>query len=1023
MSLGILQISDIHCKADHQFDFLGRVQNICAAIKPRCRDLKTLLLIVSGDISFSGTSDQFNVARQFIDTLVLGLRTELQIAIAGPIIVPGNHDCDFTLQGDIRPTLMKTISQTVSTLDPDGDQVREISKVHNEFFGFEKLYSGVQREGAARLYYSHVYESGGKSILIHCFNTAWVSGLPETQGNICFPSHVNVKALEDRPMLSVSVFHHPYEWFEPTNRRQFRKVIERMSDIVLTGHEHEGDSFSRRSSEGANVSYIEGAAFSTTGPNDGFNLVVISLETQTSQVFKFIEAGSIYEPKESIEVQFLRNPNLDTAYFENNSVFEDVLLRCPISFSNSYKDDLRIDEIFVYPDFRARSFFEKNLTDIKSEGVLSFIADKRLVQIVGPPMSGKTTMSRKLYADLREEYKYVPILVSGDEISGKPGTAFVKQRDKAFIQQYSKEQLEAFIQLAPSRKALIVDDWHRAKLNAQGKTEFLRQAREEFGVVVTVGAEQSWFQDMLDASLHNQISDFQYCEIREFGHRLREQILFKWHSLGQEYNIEKSELVKLVERSGTLLNGVLGKGLFPPFPLFILYTLQIISVEQTNVRAHGSYGHVYEAFITKRLTPISQKSTDIGTYYTYLSLIAYELFTSNKKCLSRAEITEVHSRFVKEYDVPWEMDTTLSKLESTGILGETGDGFGFLQKYCYYFFVANYFQKTFGDNPSDSSFRTQLSNMAEMVHDDEYMNILIFYIYLTEDRQLIEFFIGQAKSIFAEYEPCLLRKDVDFLDELLQARQIDLAPTNVLENRRKFAEQKDQAIETMERARQVAQRTRYDKALDVSLKLDFANHSLQVMGQVLKNFPGDIKADLKNALTEESYLLGLRTMTGVLAVLRENLDLIRSLLEQMILVHRAMREPAAAALAVKVFARLAENTIFGLIKRVSASVGMEELSMTYSAVRKKLGESNLSARMIDLSIQLDHFPKMPHSDIEDLTTATRSHLVAYNILLMLVMEHLHLFEVGYKDRQKLSKLLGTRTQSTLLSEKMFKIEP
>jgi len=1022
MSLGILQISDIHCQPDRGFDLLGRVQKICSAIKPRCRDLKSLLLIISGDISNSGKSEQFHMARQFIDSLVQKLRAELQLEVLGPILVPGNHDCDFAMQGDVRPVLIKTISQTVSAIDLNGQKVQEMTKVHDQFFEFERSYSGVSREAAARLYYSYVYESGGKSILIHCFNTAWVSDLPEAQGNICFPFHVTLEGPTDRPLLSVSVFHHPYEWFDPVNRRQFRKVIEKASDIVLTGHEHEGDSFSRKSSEGANVSYIEGAAFSASGTNVGFNLVVISVETQTSQVFKFIETGAIYEPKETIEVQFLRNSNLLTSYFENNAEFEEELLNCPVSFSSSYKENLRIKDIFVYPDLKARSFFDKKASDIKSDGVLSFVADKRLVQIVGPAMSGKTTMSRKLYTDLREAYKYVPILIDGEEISGKPAAAFVKQRDKAFAQQYSKELSEAFIQLPSNKKALIIDDWHRAKLNTAGKTEFLSVARTEFNVVVTLGAEQSWFQDMIEASVHNQISEFQHCEIREFGHRLREEILMKWHSLGQEYDLEKPDLVKNVARSGTLLNGVLGKGLFPSFPLFILYTLQILSVEQGNVRAHGSYGHVYEAFITKRLAPISQKSTDVGTYYTYLSLIAYELFVSNKKSLSQSEMAEVHSRFVKDYDVPWEMNKVLSNLATTGILGEMEDGFGFLPKYCYYFFVAKFFQKALGDRPHDDDLRQELKNMAEMVHDDDYMNILIFYIYLTEDRQLIEFFIEQAKSIFAEHEACRLREDVDFLDVLLQRRDLDLATTNVLKNRSDFGAQKDEALERMESAREATVRTRYDKALDVSVKIDFANHSLQVMGQVLKNFPGDIKADLKTALAEQSYLLGLRTMSGILTVLRENADLICHLLEQMILVHRAKREAAATVHAGKVFARLAESSIFGMIKRVSTSLGLEDLSMTYSTVRKKLGEENLSARMIDLSIQLDHFSKMPHPDIKDLTHATRSHIVAYNILLMLVMEHLHLFEVDYKDRQKVSKLLGAGTQNTLLTEKMFKTE-
>jgi hypothetical protein len=996
------------------------VARISSAIRPRCGELKTLLVIFSGDISYSGLPSEFKVAGEFLNLLIRTLASDLGIVVSGPFIVPGNHDCDFTKQGGIRPVLINALPEDLTTADDD--QIREMCKVQDSFFAFEEAYSGIRREGAARLYFTHLAKIDGRTILIHCFNTAWISRLEETQGQIAFPTQLSLETPSERPLIAVSVFHHPYEWFGPTNRRQFRKLIERTSDIVLTGHEHEGDHFDRKSSEGARVAYIEGAAFSAKGTDVGFNLILISPEEQVSQVFRFVEKKSIYEPRSSQTVQFLRNPNIVGDFCENNPDFDLELLRCPVSFSNSTSDGLRIEDIFVYPDLKVRSLLDKKSPDVKSENVLAFVVEKLFVHIAGSAMAGKTTMSRKLYTDLRDEHKYVPILLSGEDIAGRPND-LRKHRDNAFLQQYSEEQLEHFIQQPAAKKALIIDDWHKTRLNRKGKTAFLELARKEFGIVVTFGADQSWFEDVLETAAHSEISEFHHCQIREFGHRLREQMLFKWHALGQEYEIEQSELIRNVARSGALLTGILAKGFFPSFPLFILYTLQIVSAEQTSPRVHGSYGHIYEAFITKRLSLVVQKATDIETYYTYLSLLAFELFTANKKDLSHEDIDRVHKRFVNLYGVPWELDATLSKLEPTGIFGETPGGFGFAQKYCFFLFVAKYFQKALGDNPNDESIRQQLKDMAEMVHDDEYMNILIFYLYLTEDRQLIEFFVKQAESIFADFEPCTLRDDVAFLDDLLQQRKLDLTPTKVTENRSKFADQKDRAEDELEKMHEIRNRTRYDKALNFTVKLDFANHSIQTMGQVLKNFPGAIKADVKNALAKESYLLGLRTITAILDLLRENQELICSLLEQVILVHRAKRDAPTTTQSGKIFAHLAEGSIFGTIKRVSNSVGMEDLSMTYADVRELLGEQNLSARMIDLSIRLDHFSKMPHSDIEDLAGEAKSHLVAYNILVMLVMEHLHLFEVGYKDRQKLTKLVGTRTQNTLISDKKFKIEP
>jgi hypothetical protein len=1020
MNLGILQISDIHCRSGQGALLADRTAKICSAIKLRCAGLKCLLLVISGDISFSGTPDEFVSAGQWLHSLILDLTQELGVPIVGPVLVPGNHDCDFGQQGGIRPVLLRSISENLSSLDHNADQVREMCRVQDSFFVFEQGYSKVMREGISRLYYARIFEADGKEIIVHCFNTAWVSVLKEKQGSIVLPSQIALESSCSRPILAISVFHHPYEWFAPANRRLFRKLVEGASDLVLTGHEHEGDHFDRKSSGGASVSYIEGAAFSAEGTDVGFNLIVISPGDHTSQVFTFLEKDSIYQPKDDVTIPFLRNPALASSFVVNNETFENELLRCPVSFSSSNKDDLRIDDIFVYPDLKATSFIDKKATDIRSEAVLPFIVDTHLVHIAGAVMSGKTTMARKLYVDLREYHNYVPLLLSGDEIPNRPG-GFSKVRDAAFSKQYSSAQLERFIQLPATGKALIIDDWHRVRLNKKGKAEFLALARKEFGVVVTFGTEQTWLEDMLATPATEEIIDFQHCTIREFGYRLREQMLFKWHSLGREYEVERAQLIKDVARSGALLNGILGKGFFPAFPLFILYSLQTISVDQSNLRIHGSYGHIYETFITQRLALVVSKPQGIGTYYSYLSMIAYELFVRNKSLLTREEIREVHDRFVESYGIPWDLDSTLSKLEPTGIFGETPDGFAFMQKYCYFFFVAKYFQKARGDNPQDEKTHTQLREMAEMVHDHEYMNILIFYLYLTEDRQLIEFLIKQAEQVFAEHKPVALREDVAFLNDLLQPRKLDLGPTDVEANRQAFASQQDRAEAEMEKIRETSARTRYGKALAFSLKMDFANHSLQVMGQVLKNFPGDIKADLKNALAKESYLLGMRTTTAVLDLLRENVELIRSMIEQVIRFHRAKRDDAAAARAGKVFAYLAEGAILGYLKRISSAVGIEDLEMTYAAVRRHLGESNLSVRMIDLAIRLDHFSKIPHSDISDLAEDTKSHLVAYNIMLMLLIDHLHLFEVDYKERQKLSKYLGSATQPTLLTDKRFKL--
>jgi hypothetical protein len=528
---------------------------------------------------------------------------------------------------------------------------------------------------------------------------------------------------------------------------------------------------------------------------------------------------------------------------------------------------------------------------------------------------------------------------------------------------------------------------------------------------------------MLEAVDLTEITDFQYCDIRELGYRLRGSLISKWHTLGNEFEADEEQTTHLISRDENLLNSVIGKGLFPSFPFFVLYALQVGRATNQNVLTHGSFGHVYEAFLTMRLTSVSKKATDVGIMYTYLSLVAHRLFEAQRSSLSPSELSEVHARFEEEYGIRTDQERMLQQLEDARILGRTGDSAGFLHKYCYYFFVANYFKKLLANDPNNEGARQRLKEMADMVHDEEYMNILIFYIYLTEDRNVVEYFIERAQTIFSEFQPCDFTRDVEFISDLVTPRRIHLNEGTVEKHRETYRAQKDRAAEALEEVDSRSTRTRYDKSLKDSLKIDFSFHALHVMGQVLRNFPGDLRADLKCRLALESYLLGLRTIKAFLATLETNLDSIRSAVENLLLMHKALPDQDSMREAGKILAYLTEGGIYALIKKVSFSVGLEDLSETYSAVRKQLGESNLPTRLIDLSIRLDHFPRLPVADVEDLEHATRSRIVPYNILRMLIADHLYLFPVGYRDRQKLSSLLNIESPRALLADKRVKSTP
>jgi hypothetical protein len=118
-----------------------------------------------------------------------------------------------------------------------------------------------------------------------------------------------------------------------------------------------------------------------------------------------------------------------------------------------------------------------------------------------------------------------------------------------------------------------------------------------------------------------------------------------------------------------------------------------------------------------------------------------------------------------------------------------------------------------------------------------------------------------------------------------------------------------------------------------------------------------------------------------------------------------------------------EMVIYGLVKKVSGAVGLEELKETYYHVRRLAGEDDISTRLIDLAIVLDHFGTIPETDVKDLEQRLRKNPAAYTILTLLVKEYLTLFPTDYKTLQKMAQLFNFRQNDARAAGKKIKSLP
>src|SRR5215216_4207133 len=138
MKISIVQLSDIHFKSPGDNFLLGRLDKIVAAIVNLAKDSDLCLLLITGDIVFSGKKEEYEIAQKFFDDLCSKLTMSMQNVEITPVFIPGNHDCDFSTENNIRNMLLPQIS--IDQKLPD-DVLAQMMSVQANYFDFVSHWS------------------------------------------------------------------------------------------------------------------------------------------------------------------------------------------------------------------------------------------------------------------------------------------------------------------------------------------------------------------------------------------------------------------------------------------------------------------------------------------------------------------------------------------------------------------------------------------------------------------------------------------------------------------------------------------------------------------------------------------------------------------------------------------------------------------------------------------------------------------------------------------------------------------
>lgn len=1028
MKILILQLSDIHFRANKNF-IDDRINQIKSAVQAADSSFSTCFIAVTGDVAWSGQQAEYEAAQDFFSKLhyaITSIRSDLRVE---KIFIPGNHDCDLSQSNYVRQVLINdALINAAPPYKPNEEVITTCIEVQNNFFNFASKHNPQSHElkGYNRLYYVKDYILEERRVLFNCYNTAWMSQINEQQGKLLIPTDLIVDDVDTYDLV-VTLFHHPYNWIEANNAKAFRKLVEQHSDVIMVGHEHVADQYSKRTIRGELNIYFEGAVLQDNSASEsGFNIIILNLESQEHRLLSYSWNQNHYSLQQENEWQiFNRHKRLKSKQFENTAEFVEQLVDPGATFTHPNKSTITLGDIFIYPDFRDKSFTQKQVEDVvRGEQILECIREYHYTLIAGGDKAGKTTLSKLFYIDLQKS-KLVPILISGDLLKNHDETSFLRLIDKSVASQYGQEMVEHYQQLDKSYKVLLVDDIHQSNLNRRGLNKIIHIASNIFGYVIVFADDFFELGALTDQSNEQStLLSFRQYEIQELGHRLRGRLIEKWYNLGQEFTGNEIEIARKTANVEHVINTLLGKNLLPSYPIFILSLLQSYEAGTNHNTNLGTYGYHYEALITAALTVASKnvgKRITLDTMYTFLSKIAYRMFEQNQKFLTELELDQVAREYQTQYKMPFRSDVMMRVLEEARMIKRTSDDkYRFMYKYIYYYFVAKYIAENLHTTTRETDLRQKIKSMTDKIHVEDHSNIILFLVYLTKDEKTITQILMDAKEIYVEYEPSDLDQDIIFLTRLSKLdwpSQLQLDSKDPQHNKDEYRRRLDEADQRFHEdededdniytERDIEDDEEGRRQIENILKINVAFKTLQIMGQILRNFPGALHGDVKLQIATESYLLGLRSLRAMLLFFENNLDQIRGVLFEFLKDELQTEDQEEIANRTdELIYLLTQMTAYTFIKRVSQSVGSEYLEETYKEVIEE--NSPVSIRLIDASIKLDHFSNFPKSEMIDLYGKLRNIPFAAYLLRKMVRDHLYLYPIDIRTRHSICHKLNIK---------------
>lgn len=850
MSISLLHLSDLHLKEVDGDWCSEKIEEIFNLSTTHIDITTDIFICISGDIVYSGSLSEFEVAKEFL--INLKVKLESKFKSVNIVTAPGNHDSLFPKEDDVREALIAAVYSGKNDNVKDGI-VASCSEVQNNYFEFRESF---EPSVVNRVSWSNVFDIDSKRIVFKVFNSSLFSTIndhKEGYGHLLIPSvdHLN----EDDGDIVISMLHHPVNWLRQTNMHKMKMFLEKTSDLILTGHEHMPKSNKTIGNHRKENFYIAADIGKDNKNNLSFSIITFNDDELTLQIRR---RSSSFQESDAIE--YVRAINLDRYKYPLNSEYFAELKEMPASVTHHRKDRLNLDDVFVWPKLKPISQEDsgvdydllkpsKYLSELKGPGEKWIFADQYM---------GKSSLKKRLISEFNESGKFV-LSIDANELTDR-----LTNRDKLFKFLNTKTQDHyngvLFENTDFADRCLFIDNISISSYDYNEILNFTQLLTQMFNTVVV-------FSDIsfrITELLNFEVSSAKQFEISNFTGSDRVNLVEQWLRVGLQ-KIESNHEYK-VKNYIDILRQAIENNLIPQTPFYMLLLLNnAYALGGSGVDVSSSIALI-DKMIQANLSTIPTVNFGQDGIPNFLRLFAYDYFKKGENSYTILDFEEFKNNYKERFKVPLK-GNILEVFTSKRIFVTDQDLISFKDAYMYYYFLGAYISN---HQAVDLEVENHLNNMIEKCYREDYSNILVFTSFFTPDLSIFTKVKDEATKILEKYSEVDLGSKVkDFFNkDMIERISLTINSTNdqVKGNIGSYTE-KQQTMSEMEREHiHKSENGEEDNVVAKSFRF------IQILGQMVKNRSGSLDGDLKENLIKEVISLSARLISFIFEVVSDRFE-------------------------------------------------------------------------------------------------------------------------------------------------------